>query len=232
MCVRPPWPTAPIHMALIVGADVAPILTLRLMCCPKRQRRRPSQTAPRTNPHRVRISPTQSETRNQRFVTFGLLGLEIVEHGAALFSRQYGQSTAVVVFDRVFVPWERVFYAGEWEHSGQLTYDYATHHRARLAPTGQSVTLAQGTLGWRRLPERIEIADEKAVLARVQALGLTAFYSTKVSLSLSGLKKERDQAAAIAGVRFVPGGEDFWLKPAVSELELKPVSADGASDRR
>jgi 4-hydroxybutyryl-CoA dehydratase/vinylacetyl-CoA-Delta-isomerase len=34
-----------------------------------------------------------------------------------------------VVFDRDFVPWERVFLAGEWEHSGQLTYDYATHHR-------------------------------------------------------------------------------------------------------
>ena len=52
-----------------------------------------------------------------------------VEHGAALFSRRYGQSTAVVVFDRVFVPWERVFYAGEWEHSSALTYAYATHHR-------------------------------------------------------------------------------------------------------
>ena len=51
------------------------------------------------------------------------------EHGAALFSHRYGQSTAVVVFDEVFVPWERVFFAGEWEHSASLTYDYATHHR-------------------------------------------------------------------------------------------------------
>jgi 4-hydroxybutyryl-CoA dehydratase/vinylacetyl-CoA-Delta-isomerase len=54
---------------------------------------------------------------------------EKVEHGVPLFSRRYGQSTGVVIFDRVFVPWERVFYAGEWEHSGALTYDYATHHR-------------------------------------------------------------------------------------------------------
>ncbi len=52
-----------------------------------------------------------------------------LEHGAALFSRRYGQCTAVVVFDKVFVPWERVFYAGDWEHSGALTYNYATHHR-------------------------------------------------------------------------------------------------------
>ena len=54
---------------------------------------------------------------------------EAVEHGAALFSRRYGQSTAVVLFDQVFVPWERVFLAGEWEHAGTLTLDYATHHR-------------------------------------------------------------------------------------------------------
>ncbi|MBA3597750.1 MAG: 4-hydroxyphenylacetate 3-hydroxylase [Methylibium sp.] len=54
---------------------------------------------------------------------------EKLEHGAALFSRKYGQSTGVVIFDKVFVPWERVFYAGEWEHSGTLTYSYATHHR-------------------------------------------------------------------------------------------------------
>jgi 4-hydroxybutyryl-CoA dehydratase/vinylacetyl-CoA-Delta-isomerase len=54
---------------------------------------------------------------------------EKVEHGEPLFSRKYGQSTGVCMFDRVFVPWEHVFYAGDWEHSGHLTYSYATHHR-------------------------------------------------------------------------------------------------------
>ena len=54
---------------------------------------------------------------------------EKVEHGEPLFSRKYGQSTGVVMFDKVFVPWDSVFYAGEWEHSGHLTYSYATHHR-------------------------------------------------------------------------------------------------------
>jgi 4-hydroxybutyryl-CoA dehydratase/vinylacetyl-CoA-Delta-isomerase len=52
-----------------------------------------------------------------------------LEHGAAPFSRKYGQSTGVVIFDRVLVPWDRVFYEGEWEHSQVLTYSYATHHR-------------------------------------------------------------------------------------------------------
>lgn len=54
---------------------------------------------------------------------------EKLEHGDALFSRKYGQSTAVVIFDKVQIPWDRVFYAGEWEHSGSMTYHYATHHR-------------------------------------------------------------------------------------------------------
>ena len=54
---------------------------------------------------------------------------EKVEHGAPLFSRKYGQSTGVVMFDKVLVPWDNVFYAGEWEHTGHLTYSYATHHR-------------------------------------------------------------------------------------------------------
>lgn len=54
---------------------------------------------------------------------------EHFEHGKALFSARYGQATGVLVFDRVFVPWERVFYDGEWELSHVLTYSYATHHR-------------------------------------------------------------------------------------------------------
>jgi 4-hydroxybutyryl-CoA dehydratase/vinylacetyl-CoA-Delta-isomerase len=48
---------------------------------------------------------------------------------AATFSGRYGQSTAVVIFDDVFVPWERVFLAGEWQYSSAFTYEYATHHR-------------------------------------------------------------------------------------------------------
>lgn len=48
---------------------------------------------------------------------------------SAKFSGRYGQSTAVAVFEDVFVPWDRVFLAGEWQYSGSLTYAYATHHR-------------------------------------------------------------------------------------------------------
>ncbi|MGA8258641.1 MAG: 4-hydroxyphenylacetate 3-hydroxylase N-terminal domain-containing protein [Arenicellales bacterium] len=48
---------------------------------------------------------------------------------SAHFSNKYGQSTAVCVFDEVFVPFDRVFLCGEWEHSEFLTKAYANHHR-------------------------------------------------------------------------------------------------------
>ncbi len=50
-------------------------------------------------------------------------------NAAAKFSNQFGQSTGTVMFEDVFVPWERVFLAGEWQFSHLLTRTYATHHR-------------------------------------------------------------------------------------------------------
>jgi 4-hydroxybutyryl-CoA dehydratase / vinylacetyl-CoA-Delta-isomerase len=47
----------------------------------------------------------------------------------ATFSGRYGQSTGVVLFDDVFVPHERVFLDGQWQHAGFLAATYATHHR-------------------------------------------------------------------------------------------------------
>ena len=48
---------------------------------------------------------------------------------AAKFSAQYGQSTAVCHFADVFVPWDRVFMAGEWDQTEHLVTSYANHHR-------------------------------------------------------------------------------------------------------
>ena len=48
---------------------------------------------------------------------------------AAKFSGRYGQSTAVCLFDRVLVPWERVFAAGETERAAEILYNYTAQHR-------------------------------------------------------------------------------------------------------
>jgi 4-hydroxybutyryl-CoA dehydratase/vinylacetyl-CoA-Delta-isomerase len=36
---------------------------------------------------------------------------------------------ALIIFDDVFVPWERVFLCGEWKHSATLVYNFALMHR-------------------------------------------------------------------------------------------------------
>lgn len=48
---------------------------------------------------------------------------------AAKFSARYAQTTGVVIFDDVFVPYDRVFMDGQWQHAQFLTTTYATHHR-------------------------------------------------------------------------------------------------------
>lgn len=40
-----------------------------------------------------------------------------------------GLVEAMIVFDNVLIPWDRVFMCGEWEHSMMLTYTFATYHR-------------------------------------------------------------------------------------------------------
>lgn len=48
---------------------------------------------------------------------------------AAKFSAKYGQSTGVCLFERVFVPWDRVFCAGEWREASEILYHYTSQHR-------------------------------------------------------------------------------------------------------
>ena len=50
---------------------------------------------------------------------------------AAKFSGRYGQSTGVCLFERVFVPWERVFFDGEWQHASEVL---TTIRRSTVTP--------------------------------------------------------------------------------------------------
>ncbi|MEQ9619008.1 MAG: 4-hydroxyphenylacetate 3-hydroxylase N-terminal domain-containing protein [Deltaproteobacteria bacterium] len=92
--------------------------------------------------HEIIVLPTRNMTAEDEdyAVSFAVPidteGVEMVsrqagrpgEPGAPLTSR-YGQATAQILFDDVFVPWDRVFLAGEWQLAGSLTESFATHHR-------------------------------------------------------------------------------------------------------
>ena len=45
----------------------------------------------------------------------------------------YGGHEALVIFDNVFVPWDRVFMHGEYDFSGPLVEDFAAYHRQSYA---------------------------------------------------------------------------------------------------
>ena len=48
-------------------------------------------------------------------------------------NRLFGGHEALVVFDKVFVPWERVFMFREFEFAGQLVEQFASYHRQSYA---------------------------------------------------------------------------------------------------
>jgi 4-hydroxybutyryl-CoA dehydratase/vinylacetyl-CoA-Delta-isomerase len=92
--------------------------------------------------HEIIVLPTRTMTENDKdyAVSFAVpidaKGIEMVsrqagrpEDSGAELSSRYGQATAMILFDDVFVPWERVFLAGEWQFAGSLTEAFATHHR-------------------------------------------------------------------------------------------------------
>jgi len=45
----------------------------------------------------------------------------------------YGGHEALVVFDDVFVPWDRIFMYKEWDFAGQLVEQFASYHRQSYA---------------------------------------------------------------------------------------------------
>lgn len=92
--------------------------------------------------HEILVLPTRSmqEADQDYALSFAVPidapGLRIIAKPAgrpgdaeAPFSSRYGQCTALVVFQDVFIPWERVFLCGEYRYAGTLAEAFANHHR-------------------------------------------------------------------------------------------------------
>ncbi len=54
---------------------------------------------------------------------------ERVLEGIDLGNTEFGKSCPMVIFDNVFVPWDRVFLCGEYEFAGQMTRIFGSFHR-------------------------------------------------------------------------------------------------------
>jgi len=152
----------------------------------------------------------------------------------------YGVSDSVVVFDNVFVPWERVFMCGEWEFAGRLALTFAGFHRHSYCGCKPAVTdiilgttaLAAEYNGVGNAPHITDELTELMIIAElVYASGIAAAARAKETSSgiftpeflysntgryLAGTKiyHEYDILTSIAGgfPSTIPPEED-WLNP-------------------
>ena len=86
---------------------------------------------------------------------------------------------AMIVFDNVFVPWERVFLCGEWQYSMLIAYTFATFHRftaiSYKVPSvevmaGCAVAMAKMNGLYRVAHVRDKLADIAAYVETLRAL--------------------------------------------------------------
>jgi len=163
----------------------------------------------------------------------------------------YGVSDSVVIFDNVFVPWERVFMCGEWEFAGRLALTFAGFHRHSYCGCKPAVTdiilgataLVAEYNGVGNSPHIVDELTELMIIAElVYASGIAAaakatrtssgIYTPKFVYSNTGrylagtnIYHEYDVLTSIAGglPSTLPAEED-WLNPETGPDLKKYIS--------
>jgi phage host-nuclease inhibitor protein Gam len=92
---------------------------------------------------------------------------------------------------------------------------WAEANRAVLTQDGKTKTvdLATGKVGWRNRPPKVQVKDEDAVIAHIEAAELEQFLRRKVTLDRDALKADPVAANAIPGITIGSAGEEFFLEP-------------------
>lgn len=118
-------------------------------------------------------------------------GVKLITRATSLRSREhlgapmanYGAADSIVVFDNVFVPWERVFLCGEHQAAGLLAALFATYHRHSYTgckPATTDLMMGAGALAaefngvGKASHVRDKLADLIAVAELVYAAGIAA----------------------------------------------------------
>jgi 4-hydroxybutyryl-CoA dehydratase/vinylacetyl-CoA-Delta-isomerase len=113
--------------------------------------------------------------------------MSLMDVGNAEFGLVDGET--LVVFDDVFVPWERVFMCGEWDFSGLLVERFATLHRQNYGGCkgGVSDVIIGATARAAEMQGSAKASHVKEKLAEMTHLTET-LYSSSVSCSALGSK--------------------------------------------
>jgi len=92
---------------------------------------------------------------------------------------------AMIVFDNVFVPWERVFMCGEWPLSMMLAYTFATYHR--FTAVSYKIPIVEVLAGC-----AVAMADmngiERAGHVRAKLVEIAAYVETLKALATAAIK--------------------------------------------
>ncbi len=116
-----------------------------------------------------------------------------LEHGKIdVGNAAFGGHEAVIIFQDVFVPWERVFMCGEYTYSGQLVELFAAHHRTSYG--GCKVGVGDVLIGATQALARVHAIDSAAHVRdkivemihlneTLYACGLAASYEGKPAAS-------------------------------------------------
>jgi len=113
--------------------------------------------------------------------------MSLMDAGNAEFGLVGGET--LVVFDDVFVPWERVFMCGEWDFSGLLVERFATLHRQNYGGCkgGVSDVIIGATACAAEMQGSAKASHVKEKLAEMTHLTET-LYSGSISCSALGSK--------------------------------------------
>lgn len=97
---------------------------------------------------------------------------------------------------------------------------WAEANRAELTGNGKrkSMDMGVGELGWRTRPPRVSVRGIDVVIGALRSLGLTRFLREKVEINKEAVLAEPEAVEHIKGIS-ITQGEDFWIKPAETDLE-------------
>jgi phage host-nuclease inhibitor protein Gam len=99
---------------------------------------------------------------------------------------------------------------------------WAAANRKALTQDGKTktVSLPAGELSWRRRPPKVTLKKVDAVLAELEARGLSQFVRTKSEVNKEAMLDDPETARTVPGVSIGSAGEDFIVKPASTSLEV------------
>jgi len=117
---------------------------------------------------------------------------ELADDLEELGNPTFGQrETSMVVFDNVFVPWERVFHCGEYQYSGKLVARFARTHRMTCGGTCK-VGFMNQIIGAARLIQEYK-GLEKAAHINEQLAEMVVLRETSRACGLEAARRGREE---------------------------------------